>query len=87
MSNKDLKKLIYEYKDSESELLNFISNNRKIVRGSGIDLFEIQNRIERSINEENIESSKGEIIKNINEVMEKLKQASYKYDYDKLPRN
>lgn len=87
MSNKDLKKLIDEYKDSESELLNFISDNRKIVRDSGIDLFEIQHRIERSINEENIEYSKDEIIKDINEVIEKLKQASYKYDYDKLPRS
>lgn len=86
MSNKDLKKLIDEYKDSESELLDFISDNRKIVRESGIDLFNIQHKIERSISEDNVEYSKEEIVKDINETIEKLKEASKKYDYNKLPK-
>lgn len=86
MSNKDLKKLIDEYKDSESDLLNFISDNRKIARETGIKLFNIQHLIERSLNEKEVSYSKEEIIKDINEVIEYIRPIKEKYDYDKLPK-
>ena len=87
MSNKDLKKLIDEYKDSESDLLNFISDNRKIARETGIKLFNIQHLIERSLNEKEVSYSKEEIIKDINEVIEYIRPIKEKYDYDKLPKD
>lgn len=87
MSNKDLKKLLDEYKETQTDILTWDAKKRKTAREVGMKLFNIQEKIDISVRHEEMDYSKEDIIKDINSAIEDIRPIKEKYNYDKLPRN
>ena len=85
-STKDLKNLIEQYKKSEIDLLDFDSMKRKKVSAARQKLFYTIEHLQ--ILKENKDSlyTLDKAIEDIQAAFDELKEAEYKYDYDKLPK-
>ena len=83
MSNRQLKKKIDKYQQTEMSLSDWNAEKRKWWKETGSKLLDIQCKIEveKVTNKEN---TKEAIANDIKKVMEELNPIQFKYDYSKL---
>ena len=85
-STKDLKNLIEQYKKSEIDLLDFDSMKRKKVSAARQKLFYAIEHLQILKDNKDSLYTIDNAIEDIKYAFDELKEAEYKYDYDKLPK-
>ena len=85
-STKDLKSLIEQYKKSEIDLLDFDSMKRKKVSAARQKLFYTIEHLQILKDNKDSLYTLDKAIEDIQTAFDELKEAEYKYDYDKLPK-
>ena len=85
-STKDLKNLIEQYKKSEIDLLDFDSMKRKRVSAARQKLFYTIEHLQILKDNKDSLYTLDKAIEDIQAAFDELKEAEYKYDYDKLPK-
>ena len=85
-STKDLKNLIEQYKKSEIDLLDFDSMKRKKVSAAKQKLFYTIEHLQILKDNKDTLYTLDKAIEDIQAAFDELKEAEYKYDYDKLPK-
>ena len=85
-STKDLKNLIEQYKKSEIDLLDFDSMKRKKVSAARQKLFYTIEHLQILKDNKDSLYTLDKAIEDIQAAFDELKEAEYKYDYDKLPK-
>ena len=85
-STKDLKNLIEQYKKSEIDLLDFDSMKRKKVSAARQKLFYTIEHLQILKDNKDTLYTLDKAIEDIQAAFDELKEAEYKYDYDKLPK-
>ena len=85
-STKDLKNLIEQYKKSEIDLLDFDSMKRKKVSAAKQKLFYTIEHLQILKDNKDSLYTLDKAIEDIQAAFDELKEAEYKYDYDKLPK-
>ena len=85
-STKDLKSLIEQYKKSEIDLLDFDSMKRKKVSAARQKLFYTIEHLQILKDNKDSLYTLDKAIEDIQAAFDELKEAEYKYDYDKLPK-
>ena len=85
-STKDLKSLIEQYKKSEIDLLDFDSMKRKKVSDARQKLFYTIEHLQILKDNKDTLYTLDKAIEDIQAAFDELKEAEYKYDYDKLPK-
>ena len=85
-STKDLKSLIEQYKKSEIDLLDFDSMKRKKVSAARQKLFYTIEHLQILKDNKDTLYTLDKAIEDIQAAFDELKEAEYKYDYDKLPK-
>ena len=85
-STKDLKNLIEQYKKSEINLLDFDSMKRKKVSAARQKLFYTIEHLQILKDNKDSLYTLDKAIEDIQAAFDELKEAEYKYDYDKLPK-
>ena len=84
-SSKDLKKLLEQYKSSQTELLTFDSKKRDKARDIGFKLFDATEKL-KWIKDGKEGFTLDQIIKELTDAQELLNSIMNKYDYSKLPK-
>ena len=85
-STKDLKNLIEQYKKSEIDLLDFDSKKRKKVSVARQKLFYTIEHLQILKDNKDSLYTLDKAIEDIQAAFDELKEAEYKYDYNKLPK-
>ena len=85
-STKDLKNLIEQYRKSEIDLLDFDSMKRKKVSAARQKLFYTIEHLQILKDNKDSLYTLDKAIEDIQAAFDELKEAEYKYDYDKLPK-
>ena len=85
-STKDLKNLIEQYKKSEIDLLDFDSMKRKKVSAARQKIFYTIEHLQILKDNKDSLYTLDKAIEDIQAAFDELKEAEYKYDYDKLPK-
>lgn len=83
-SSKDLKELLEQYKESETNLLTFDSKKRDKAREVGYKLFDATEKL-KWIKEGKEGFTLDQVIKELTEAQKMLDPIMNKYDYSKLP--
>ena len=84
-SSKDLKDLIEQYKESETDLLQFDFNKRERAREVGFIIFEVAEHL-KLLKDGKSEYTLEQAIEELNKAQELLNPIMDKYDYNKLPK-
>ena len=84
-SSKDLKELIEQYKDSETELLRFDSKKRDNAREVGFIIFEVAEHL-KLLKDGKSEYTLEQAIEELTKAKDLLNPIMDKYDYSKLPK-
>lgn len=84
-SSKDLKDLIEQYKESETDLLQFDFNKREKARKAGFIIFEVAEHL-KLLKDNKSEYTLEQAVEELNKVQELLNPIMEKYDYSKLPK-
>ena len=84
-SSKDLKELLEQYKESETDLLTFISKKRDKAREVGFKLFDAIEKL-KWIKEGKEGYTLDQVIEQLTETQKLIDPIMDKYDYSKLPR-
>ena len=84
-SSKDLKDLIEQYKDSETELLRFDSKKRDNAREVGFIIFEVAEHL-KLLKDGKSEYTLEQAIEELTKAKDLLNPIMDKYDYSKLPK-
>ena len=82
-SSKDLKDLIEQYKESETDLLQFDFNKREKARKAGFIIFKVVEHL-TLLKEGKSEYTLEQAVEELNKVQELLNPIMDKYDYSKL---
>ena len=85
-SSKDLKNMIEQYKKSEIDLLDFDSQKRRKISNARQKLFYAIEHLQILKDNKDSLYTLDKAIEDINAAFDELKEAEYKYDYDKLPK-
>ena len=84
-SSKDLKDLIEQYKESETDLLQFDFTKRENARKASFIIFEVAEHL-KLLKEGKSEYTLEQAVEELNKVQELLNPVMDKYDYSKLPK-
>ena len=84
-SSKDLKDLIEQYKESETDLLQFDFNKIEKAREVGFIIFDVVEHL-TLLKEGKSEYTLEQAVEELNKVQELLNPVMDKYDYSKLPK-
>ena len=84
-SSKDLKDLIEQYKESETDLLQFDFNKREKAREAGFIIFEVAEHL-KLLKDGKSEYTLEQAVEELNKAQELLNPIMDKYDYSKLPK-
>lgn len=84
-STKDLKDLIEQYKESETELLQFDFNKREKARETGFIIFEVTEHL-KLLKDGKSEYTLEQAVEKLNKAQKLLNPIMDKYDYSKLPK-
>ena len=84
-SSKDLKELLEQYKESETDLLTFDSNKRDKAREVGFKLFDATEKL-KWIKEGKEGYTLAQVIEQLTETQKLIDPIMNKYDYSKLPK-
>ena len=84
-SSKDLKELIEQYKDSETELLRFDSKKRDKAREVGFIIFKVVEHLQL-VKDGKSEYTLEQAIEELTKAKDLLNPIMDKYDYSKLPK-
>ncbi len=84
-SSKDLKALIEQYKESETDLLQFDFNKIEKAREVGFIIFDVVEHL-TLLKEGKSEYTLEQAVEELNKVQELLNPIMDKYDYSKLPK-
>ena len=84
-SNKDLKDLLEQYKNSETELLTFDSKKRDKARKVGFMIFEVAEHL-KLLKDKKSDYTLEQAVEELTEAQELLNLIMEKYDYSKLPK-
>lgn len=85
-SSKDLKELIEQYKESETDLLQFDFTKRENARKASFIIFEVAEHL-KLLKEGKSEYTLEQAVEELNKVQELLNPVMDKYDYSKLPKS
>ena len=84
-SSKDLKELIEQYKESETDLLQFDFTKREKAREAGFIIFKVAEHL-KLLKEGKSEYTLEQAVEELNKAQELLNPIMDKYDYKKLPK-
>ena len=84
-SSKDLKDLIEQYKESETDLLQFDFNKREKAREAGFIIFEVAEHL-KLLKDNKSKYTLEQAVEELNKAQELLNPIMDKYDYKKLPK-
>ncbi len=84
-SSKDLKDLIEQYKESETDLLQFDFNKIEKAREVGFIIFEVTEHL-KLLKEGKSEYTLEQAVEELTKANDLLNPIMEKYDYDKLPK-
>ena len=84
-SSKDLKDLIEQYKESETDLLQFDITKREKAREAGFIIFEVAEHL-TLLKDGKSKYTLEQAIEELNKAQELLNPIMNKYDYSKLPK-
>lgn len=84
-SSKDLKDLIEQYKESETDLLQFDFNKREKAREVGFIIFGVAEHL-KLLKDGKSKYTLEQAIEELNKTQDLLNQIMDKYDYKKLPK-
>ena len=84
-SSKDLKDLIEQYKESETDLLQFDFNKREKAREAGFIIFEVAEHL-KLLKDNKSKYTLEQAVEELNKAQELLNPIMDKYDYSKLPK-
>lgn len=84
-SSKDLKELIEQYKESETDLLQFDITKREKAREAGFIIFEVAEHL-KLLKAGKSEYTLEQAVEELNKAQELINQIMNKYDYSKLPK-
>lgn len=84
-SSKDLKELIEQYKESETDLLQFDFTKREKAREVGFIIFEVAEHL-KLLKDGKSEYALEQAVEELNKAQELLNPIMDKYDYSKLPK-
>lgn len=83
-SSKDLKELLEQYKESETDLLTFISKKRNKARDIAAKIYDANERL-KWIRDGKEGLTLDQIIEELDEALKQVDSIMDKYDYSKLP--
>lgn len=83
-SSKDLKDLIEQYKESETDLLQFDFNKREKAREVGFIIFDVTKHL-KLLKDGKSEYTLEQAVEELNKAQKLLNPIMDKYDYNKLP--
>ena len=84
-SSKDLKNLIEQYKESETDLLQFDFNKIEKAREVGFMIFDVAEHL-KLLKDNKSKYTLEQAIEELNKAQELLNSIMNKYDYSKLPK-
>lgn len=84
-SSKDLKELIEQYKESETDLLQFDFTKRENARKAAFIIFEVAEHL-TLLKDKKSEYTLEQAVEELNKAQELLNPIMDKYDYSKLPK-
>lgn len=84
-SSKDLKELLEQYKESETDLLQFDAKKRDKAREAGFIIFEVVEHL-KLLKDNKIEYTLEQAVEELTKANDLLNSIMEKYDYSKLPK-